>query len=242
MKQNVLLLMVATVLLSACAAPQDNTLTRKEKADGWQLLWDGTSTQGWRSIWGPEFPAKGWSIHDGILTVEAGNGGESSNGGDIITIKQYRNFELYVDFKITDGANSGIKYFVQTDLNTGAGSAIGCEYQILDDLRHPDAKLGKNGNRTLGSLYDLIPAPTDKPYQTGVFNTAYILVRDTHVEHWLNGVKLLEYERNNPQWEALVDQSKYVVWENFGNFETGHILLQDHGNEVHFKNIKIKEL
>lgn len=230
-------------ILSSCAVtPADNTLTKKEIKDGWELLWDGKTTAGWKSIWTDSFPKKGWEIKDGELIVLAANGGESSNGGDIITVKQYKNFILDVDFKITDGANSGIKYFVQTELNAQAGSAIGCEWQILDDLRHPDAKLGKNGNRTLGSLYDLIPAPTDKPFRTGEFNTARIIVQDNHVEHWLNGTKLLSYERNNPQWEALVDESKYVIWPNFGNFEQGYLLLQDHGNEVHFKNIKIKQL
>jgi len=137
---------------------KDNTLTDKEKADGWQLLWDGRTTEGWISAKGDTFPKKGWVIRDGMLTVLKSDGSESRNGGDIVTSRQYTNFILSVDFKITEGANSGIKYFVQTDLNKGEGSAIGCEFQILDDLRHPDAKLGVNGNRTLGSLYDMIRA------------------------------------------------------------------------------------
>ena len=220
----------------------DNTLSDFEEKAGWKLLWDGKTSNGWRGARLDEFPKKGWTIADGVLKVEKGNGGEASNGGDIVTTRTYRNFILKVDFKITEGANSGIKYFVKPDMNKGAGSAIGCEFQVLDDLRHPDAKLGVKGNRTLGSLYDLIPAPTDKPFDIKAWNTAMVIVRGNHVEHWLNGVKLLEYERNTQEWNALVAYSKYSDWPNFGNHEEGNILLQDHGDEVYFKNIKILEL
>ena len=126
-------------------------------------------------------------------------------------------------------------------MNQGEGSAIGCEFQILDDLRHPDAKLGVKGNRKLGSLYDLIPAPEQKPFDITTWNTACVIVKDNHVEHWLNGVKLLEYERNTQEWNALVAYSKYKNWPNFGNRD-GRILLQDHGDEVWYKNVKIKEM
>ncbi len=220
----------------------DNTISEREAKEGWKLLFDGKTTNGWRGAKLDKFPAKGWVVENGILKVLAGNGGESTNGGDIVTTRTYRNFILKVDFKITKGANSGIKYFVDPSMNKGAGSAIGCEFQILDDLRHPDAKLGVKGNRKLGSLYDLIPAPANKPFDINQFNTAMIVVRGNHVEHWLNGVKLLEYERNNQEWNALVAYSKYKNWPNFGNFTDANILLQDHGNEVWFKNVKILEL
>lgn len=219
-----------------------NTISDREAREGWKLLWDGKTTNGWRGAKLDGFPEKGWVVDNGVLKVLKGTGGESTNGGDIITTRLYKNFMLKVDFKITEGANSGIKYFVDPTLNKGAGSAIGCEFQILDDKNHPDAKLGVNGNRTLGSLYDLIPAPADKPFRPGFFNTAVIVVKGNHVEHWLNGVKIIEYERNNQEWNALVDYSKYKDWPNFGNYEEGYILLQDHGDEVWFQNIKIKEL
>lgn len=219
-----------------------NTLSPAEVADGWKLLFNGKDSEGWRGAKLDIFPTKGWVIEDGLLKVMPADGGESTNGGDIVTTDTYKNFILSVDFKITEGANSGIKYFVDPDLNKGEGSAIGCEFQILDDERHPDAKLGVKGNRKLGSLYDLIPAPEKKPFNINDFNTAVVIVMGNHVEHWLNGEKLLEYNRNNQMFNALVAYSKYRDWPNFGNRAEGNILLQDHGDEVWFKNVKIKEL
>ncbi len=220
-----------------------NTLTKDELAQGWKLLWDGQTTQGWRGAKLDKFPDKGWSIKDGVLRVEKAKGAESGNGGDIVTVDVYENFVLSVDFKITDGANSGIKYFVKPDLNKGEGSAIGCEFQILDDQRHPDAKLGVKGNRTLGSLYDLIRAEKQDAYfRHSEFNNAIVIVKGDHVEHWLNGVKVVEYDRNTQMFNALVAYSKYRDWPDFGNHKQGHILLQDHGDEVFFKNVKILEL
>lgn len=220
-----------------------NTISEREASEGWKLLWDGKTTKGWRSHKSDAFPSRGWRISDGVLMVEKADGAESGNGGDILTVDKYSNFVLSVEFKITEGANSGIKYFVNPDVNDAkVGSSIGCEFQVLDDERHPDAKLGVKGNRTLGSLYDLIPAAADKPFRKGFFNKATIVVNGNHVEHWLNDVKILEYERNNAEWNALVAYSKYKDWVNFGNFESGHILIQDHGDEVYYKNIKIKEL
>ena len=219
-----------------------NSLTTAEKDNGWEMLWDGETTEGWRGARLDEFPEEGWKIEDGVLTVLASGGGESEAGGDIVTKELYGDFELKVDFKITEGANSGIKYFVDTDLNKGPGSSIGLEYQILDDERHPDAKLGNHeGSRTMASLYDLIQADPDKPVNPiGEWNTARIVSKDNKVEHWLNGEKVLEYERKSEEYRQLVSESKYVDWPNFGEAEEGHILLQDHGNKVSFKNIKIK--
>lgn len=220
-----------------------NNLTAEEQQQGWKLLWDGKTTAGWRSARGKDFPAKGWSIKDGILTVQESGGGEATNGGDIVTVEQYSDFELVLDFRYTAGANSGIKYFVQPDLNQTGGSAIGTEFQILDDAKHPDAKAGRDGNRTLGSLYDLIPAPKNKPAtKPGEWHTARILAKGKHVEHWLDGQKLLEYDRGTPEFRKRVGESKYKVWPGFGDWEKGHILLQDHGNTVSFRSLKIRPL
>jgi len=219
-----------------------NTISEYEKQNGWKLLWDGKTTSGWRGAKLDKFPEYGWEIKDGVLKVLSSGGAESRNGGDIITTKKYKNFELIVDFKITEGANSGIKYFVDPELNKGEGSAIGCEFQILDDEKHPDAKLGVEGNRTLGALYDLIPPINKRVNRIGQWNRAKIIVKDKNVEHWLNGFKVVEYVRGTQMWRALVNYSKYKVWPKFGELEEGHILLQDHGNEVSFMNIKIREL
>lgn len=221
-----------------------NQLTDVEAKDGWTLLWDGKSYNGWRGAKLQQFPEKGWEIENGVLSVLASDGGESTGGGDIVTKELYTNFELKLDFRITEGANSGIKYYVDTDLNKGEGSSIGLEYQILDDLRHEDAKLGNHeGSRTLASLYDLIPADQNKRVKPiGDWNQARILSQNNHVEHWLNGIKVLEYERGSDDYRKLVKESKYIDWPNFGEAEKGNILLQDHGNLVSFRNIKIREI
>jgi len=238
------------------AAPQvsylKNTLTQAETREGWKLLWDGKTTEGWRGAKTDRFPEKGWVIRDGDLIVQPAAGAESANGGDIVTEKLYGDFILEVDFRITEGANSGIKYFVNTELNRGEGSAIGCEFQILEDAGHPDAAAGIQGNRTLGSLYDLIPANgqfynPDLPvvkYVNGIgkWNRARIVVKGSKVEHWLNGCKVVEYERGTQEWRALVAYSKYKDWPAFGEHKEGNILLQDHGNEVAFRNLKILEI
>ena len=224
-----LLPLLALVCAAAAAATAPNTLTPDEKAAGWRLLWDGKTTDGWRGVKTDAFPAKDWIIKDGVLTVQAGD-----PGGDIITRERFSDFDLRLDFKITPRANSGVKYFIQP------GSNVGHEYQILDDERHPDAKLGRDGNRTLGSLYDLIaPGAGKKTNPVGEWNTARIVVRGNHVEHWLNGQKILEYERGSPAFRELVARSKFNKTPNFGEWPAGHILLQDHGDEVSYRNIKI---
>ena len=219
-----------------------NKLTIKEQKNGWKMLWDGKTAAGWRGAKLTQFPKSGWKINNGDLTVQASNGGESSAGGDIVTTESYGDFELKVDFKLSSGANSGIKYYVDTNINKGPRSSIGLEYQILDDDLHPDAKKGSHkGSRTVSSLYDLIQANPNKPIKPiGEWNSAYITSKKGHVEHWLNGVKVLEYERGSANFLKLVSESKYVKWPNFGTLTNGKILLQDHGDKVSFRNIKIK--
>ncbi len=245
-RKRVLILSAVWVLLvtSVAAAEQaPNTLTKQEIKDGWKLLFDGKTTNGWRGAKLEKFPESGWTIGNGELSVMESGGAESRNGGDIVTVDQYGNFELSVDFKLTPGANSGIKYFVVNIEPNRPGSAIGLEYQVLDDARHPDAKEGINGNRTLGSLYDVIPASSDKPVKPiGEWNQARIIVDGKHVEHWLNGKKILEYERGSQAFLAYKAKSKFKNMPGFGEAPQGHILLQDHGNRVSYRNIKIRPI
>ncbi len=220
-------------LLTGANAQCQNTLTESEIRDGWKLLWDGKTTDGWRSLNNNQFPNKGWETKDGALTVLG------KEGGDIITTRPYANFELRAEFKITPGANSGIKYFINPEKTKN----VGCEFQILDDVKHPDAKLGRNGNRTIGSLYDIIPASKDKKVNpVGEWNEARIIVTGNHVEHWLNGEKVVAYDRNTPEFHAQVAASKFKKASGFGEAKDGHILLQDHGDVVSYRNLKIREL
>lgn len=221
-----------------------NNLSAAEKKSGWRLLFDGNSNKGWVGAYKNSFPEKGWEIKDGLLSVISSEGKEAANGGDIVTTGLFSAFDLSFEFKLAPGANSGVKYFVTLTENN-QGSAIGLEYQLLDDTLHPDAKMGLNGNRTLASLYDLIKAEKSTRFihQPGQWNTGRIIVYpNNHVEHYLNGIKVLEYERGSQAYRDLVSKSKYKVWPGFGEAKQGHILLQDHGSEVSFRSIKIREL
>ncbi|NGF55118.1 DUF1080 domain-containing protein [Parapedobacter sp. SGR-10] len=221
-----------------------NNLSPAEQKAGFSLLFDGKDASQWRSVRGDSFPAKGWKVGDGEITVLKSDGGESTNGGDIITRDQYAVFDLSFEFKLTPGANSGVKYFVTLKEKT-KGSAIGLEYQVLDDKLHPDAKMGRDGNRTLASLYDLITSNKDARARRpiGEWNRGRVVVSaDNTVTHYLNGIKMVEYKRGSKEYRDLVALSKYKDWDSFGEAPQGHILLQDHGDNVSFRSIKVKKL
>jgi hypothetical protein len=220
-----------------------NNLDAEEKAQGWRLLWDGKTPNGWRSANAGKFPEQGWTLANGELAVEPKGG-----GGDIMTDEEFGAFELQMEFKVSAGANSGIFYLLTSPRDPASGAPLGLEYQILDDERHPDAKLGIDGNRTIASLYDIYPraklmtnvgiAP-----KIDVWQHARIVARaDGTVEHWLNGIKVLEFKRGSDDYRTHVAASKFKATPGFGEAQKGRILLQDHGDAVAFRSIKIKAL
>ncbi|HVG38140.1 MAG TPA: DUF1080 domain-containing protein [Pyrinomonadaceae bacterium] len=220
-----------------------NELTAAEKAAGWKLLFDGRTTEGWRGFHQEKFPASGWTVKDNCLMHVAGKGAQSQQGGDIITVDQYENFELQLEWRLAPGGNSGIKYFINESLPPTGLSGVGFEMQVLDDEGHPDAKMGRGGNRTAGALYDLIaPNSGKRAKPAGEFNQARLVVAGSRVEHWLNGVKVVEYQLGSENLRRLIAESKYKDIADFGKSHKGHILLQDHGDEVCYRNIKIREL
>ena len=221
-----------------------NNLSEQEKAQGFQALFNGTDLAGWHGIHSEIAPSKRWSVIDGAI-VSAPTDNTEPNA-DLITQEQYATFELVFEFKLTKGADSGVKYFVDEKNNPGEKSGIGPEYQILDDENHPDAQLGVVGNRTLASLYDLIPAEKPAPRfrrKIGDWNQGRILVYPNNsVIYYLNGFKVLEYERKSNIFKALVARSKYEKVNGFGLNDQGYILLQDHGDQVSFRSLKIRPL
>ena len=224
-----------------------NILTEQEMAEGWMLLFDGKTFEGWRGLGREGIPEGHWIVEEGtIKKVPSGNvplqeDGQPLVGGDLMTIKSFDNFELSFEWKITTGGNSGIKYNVSEEMSTASppkNAALGFEYQILDDDGHPDALVGET--HTAAALYDLI-APVGKNLNlVGEFNTARIVFDGKHGEHWLNGVKVLEFELETPHMDALIAASKYKDIEGFAQRRKGHIVLQDHTDEVWFRNIKIR--
>lgn len=210
-----------------------NTLTKQEKKQGWVLLFDGKTPNGWTKSNGQTFPEKGWAIENGVLSVL-----EGQQGGDIITVAEYTNFDFSVDFLMTPTCNSGIKYFFT---NYPKGGSLGMEYQLLDDVGASD---NKKETHLCGSLYDMFPPDESikKVNKPGEWNNARIVSNGKHVEHWLNGVKILVFDRGSDEYLAAVGQSKYKTDPVFGMVEKGHILLQDHGHSVSFRNIKIRKI
>jgi len=234
MKKIIYLFVLLMCVLFSANSQSHNTLTSKEIKNGWVLLFDGTSMNGWTNTKGQPVPVGGWEISNGSINTVIG-----SKGGDIITVNEYSDFDLSVDFKITPGCNSGIKYFF-TEYNPGGN--LGCEYQIIDDKLAEDTKLA---NHLCGSLYDVL-APVEskkKVNPPGEWNTIRVVAQGKNVEHWMNGVKILKYTRGDTAFKDAVAKSKFSkAVPTFGTVEKGHILLQYHGGLVSFQNIKIKTL
>jgi 3-keto-disaccharide hydrolase len=240
-KIALLFLTVVTLIIIAPAQNYDpaNKLSKAEEDAGWRLLFDGKSLNGWRGFHSDKVPA-GWAIEDGCVKKIPAQGELGQAGGDLITVDQFDNFEFSIEWKLAKGSNSGIKYLVSESLPPSGRSGVGFEYQVLDDDNHPDAKAGIAGNRTAGSLYDLIPASKAKKINPiGEFNQTRIVVKGNHIEHWLNGIKVVEFERGGETLKQHIAESKFKNTKGFGETAKGHILLQDHGDAVWYRNIKI---
>lgn len=232
----IMLMIIFCTGVAMTHAQQPNTLTPEEKEEGWKLLFDGETTDGWRGYNSEKFPEQGWVVENGTLTVLADGG-----GGDIITEKQYRNYILSLEWKVEKGGNSGI-FYAAMEQPTQPIYWSAPEMQVLDNENHPDANRGENGNRKAGSLYDLIPAEPQNANSYGEWNSVKVVVEGARVEHWMNGEKVLEYTRWTPEWYEMIRNSKFRSHPEFGDARKGHIGLQDHGDRVQFRNIKIKEI
>lgn len=226
-------LVFAVLFCFPFSAEKINPVQDKE----WTWLFDGSNTDAWVGVKQDKFPEKGWTIHGDELVV---NGKENNErGGDIITRKKFSSFDLRFEFKLTKGANGGLKYFVRI---YPSGSVLGCEYQLIDDQYNKDIRNDVDGKRLTAGLYELFEAKNKQLHPYGEWNTARVLVDEKHVEHWLNGSKVLEYERGSQEFMEARSKSKFKDVEDFGIMDSGYIMLQDHGDELAFRNIKIKEL
>ncbi len=222
-----------------------NELSQEEKDEGWKLLFDGKTTEGWRGYNKDSFPSQGWVVEDGAIKVQGTGSGEAGGPGDIIYDEQFKDFELTLEWKVSEGGNSGIFYLAQ-EIEGEPIYTSAPEMQILDNDKHPDARLGTDGNRQAGSLYDLIPAKPQNAKPVGEWNKISILVYRGTVVHNQNGANVVEYHLWTDNWKEMVKNSKFKDWENFlnagGEDKQGFIGLQDHGDDVWFRNIKIKKL
>jgi len=240
--------LMACALTGGCRGRQTDEIGHGGSDEGWRPLFDGTSLAGWRGIETEEIPAGHWAIEDGQIrkiassNVPTAPDGQPLVGGDIMTVETFSSFELSFEWRVSPGANSGVKYNVSREMsveNVPASAALGFEYQVLDDERHPDALNGPN--RQAAALYDLIGPDEGKVLRAvGEFNEGKIVFRDGHGEHWLNGVKVVEYDVDSDRFRKLLAASKYAPIEGFTDLRSGHVVLQDHGDDVWYRNISIR--
>jgi hypothetical protein len=235
-----------TLALAAAAAPlaaqaaraqtrsDPTAATTTAGKDGWTPLFNGKDLAGWRGYKKADATGTRWKVEDGLLVLDPGTGQDTRGARDIITTETFDNFDLRWEWKISQGGNSGVKYFVLED----EASAIGHEYQLIDDERHADAKIGPH--RQTAAFYDVLPA-ADRPMKpAGEWNVSEVRAHGTHVEHWLNGKKVLAYELDSPALREAIAKSKFKDIARFGKPQKGYILIQDHGNQVSFRKIEIK--
>ncbi len=220
-------------------AQTPNTLSETEKKEGWKLLFDGKTTSGWRNFKSDKV-GSAWKVIDGTLTLDTSkkNNGKLEGGGDLVTMAEYENYELSIEWKIEACGNSGVLFNVQEGSNTTPWQT-GPEMQVLDNSCHPDAKIIKH---RAGDLYDMISCSTETVKPAGEWNIAKIVTNKGHYAFWLNGVKTVEFDMHTAAWDKMVAASKFKDMAEFGKFKKGRLALQDHGNQVWFRNIKIKEL
>jgi hypothetical protein len=237
--RNHLVLTVALALICcSCASPKVplNSLSAAETAKGWKLLFDGQATAGWRGYAKTNFPDHGWVVEDGCLKNEGSGGRQGGGGGDLVTLEKFDDFDFKFEWRISPGGNSGVKYFVHEG-KTGK-SGVGYEYQILDDDKNEDSAHG--ANRQAGALYYLIAPNNAKHLEpVGQFNRSEIIVRGNHVEHWLNGARIVQFDLGSPEIKAAIARSKFKNIRGYGEKMTTVLLLQDHGDAVWFRNLKI---
>jgi 3-keto-disaccharide hydrolase len=238
MKRYLVFLLALTTGFVFAQSP--NTLSKEEKKEGWKLLFDGKSTKGWRN-YNSDKIGSAWKVSDGALFLDTSGktNGKMVGGGDVVTVGQYENYELSLEWKIQACGNSGVMFNVQESASNSTPWKTGPEMQVLDNSCHPDAKIIKH---RAGDLYDLISCSTETAKPVGEWNVAKIVTKNGHYEFWLNGVKNVEFDMHTADWDRMVAASKFKDMPEFGKHKKGHISLQDHGDQVWFRNIKIKEL